>query len=428
MKLKWSLCGVLMLFLIGLLAIGAQALPVVVDQVEIEGTALAPSSTTRLQLERGQEVFIRVELRALADIDNVEITAFISGYEYGDFESLSDSTHVYDMEANVTYVKKLYLTLPDRVEQDSYKLRLIVSDRYGDELLENYNLKIDPTRHALKIRDVVFSPEETVTAGRALLTSVLVKNIGDKDEDSVKVRVSIPALGISATDYIDEIEADDSVLSEEIYMRIPNDAQAGDYTIRVTVEYDEGYEEISTSDTITVVEAESYVEPTPVGRDKTVISITTTVQELVKGEGGAVYPITLTNEGTDAKTYVISVEGADTWATYRLTPTNVVVLDAGESQTVYVYMTARDSADTGSKMFSVTISAADKVLKQLPLTASVVSSDVPSTTFEWGRVKKALEIGFVVLVVVLVVLAIIVGFTLIRRGGDSDEISGQTYY
>ncbi len=424
MKAKWKLCGILMLLLA--LVAGAQALPVSVDEVEIDGTELSPSSATRLEIERGDEVEVRIEMSANEEVDNVEVTGFISGYEYNDFESLSDSTHVFDMEENVTYVKKLYLKVPERVEEDDYKLRLIVSDRYGDEILQNYNLKIDPSRHLLKIRDVVFSPQHEVVAGRSLLTSVMVKNYGDKDEDSVKVHVSVPELGVSATDYIDEVEADDSVLSEEIWMRIPVTAEAGDYTVMVEVEYDEGYEVVTAQRTISVAAAEEVDSEEPAEEEKTVITISTDLQELVKGKGGSVYPITLTNEGTSSKTYVLGVEGVEDWATYRVSPSNVVVLDAGETQTVYVYLTAKQGADEGQKMFSVSVKSADEVLKEVPLRAQVVESD--SAVLSWDRVKRALEIGFFVLVVVLVVLAIIVGFSLLRRKEEPDEISGQTYY
>ena len=79
-------------------------------------------------------------------------------------------------------------------------------------------------------------------------------------------------------------------------------------------------------------------------------------------------------------------------------------------------------------MFSVTVSTADKVLRQVPLTASVVGDASSGPVLSLDRVKRALEIGFFVLVVILVVLAIIVGITLLRRKEEPDEISGQTYY
>ena len=364
MNNKFKVLSVLMLFLIGVLSIGAQASPLtdlVVDEVRVEGTDLAPAPQVNwLDLERDQEIEVRVELTGVGNVSDVEIMAFISGYEYNDYESMSDTTHVFDVEQDVTYVKKLHLRLPSRVEEDRYLLRIIVSDRAGDALTEDYQLKLDVPRHAMEIRDVIFSPEDYVQAGRALLTTVRVKNIGEKDEDSVKVSVKVPALGISASDYIDEIEAGDSTTSEELYMRVPPCSEPGDYTVKVEVEYDEGFEEVSATETITVEEGDACILPgeedgEPAGR--TIITVSTEIQDVARGEGGAVYPITLTNDASVTRTYVISVEGTEGWATTRTSPSNVVVLDGGETQTVFVYVSAASDASLGEHMFSVSVSA-----------------------------------------------------------------------
>ena len=60
--------------------------------------------------------------------------------------------------------------------------------------------------------------------------------------------------------------------------------------------------------------------------------------------------------------------------------------------------------------------------------ATVSGQDSTEWNWSWDRVKNALELGFVVLVVVLIVLAIIVGFTLLRKKDEPDDLSGQTYY
>jgi uncharacterized membrane protein len=428
MNSKIGILGVLMLVLIGLLAVAVSA--TITGQVEVDGTTLLPDATTRLDLERGQTVDVRIELTSDADVENVEVTGFISGYEYNDYEPMSDTTHLFDMEAGVTYVKHLQLTLPVRVEEDNYKLRIMISDRYSSLIVNNYNLKLDVARHALQIRDVVFNPEGDVVAGRALLSTVRVQNIGDLEEQSVKVKVSIPSLGISASDYIDTVEAGDSTTSEELYLRIPADAKAGDYIVDVTVEYDEGFESLSGKKTIHVSEpvcTEDACKPAPEqGEEKTIITISTDMQQLVKGQGGSVYPIALTNEGKSTKTYVIKVDGTEGWATSRLSPSNVVVLAPGETSTVFIYLSATDAATAGEHMFSVSISSADTVLKQLPLKASVVGAQAPA--FGWDKIKTALEIGFVILVVILVVLGLIIGFSKLREKDQPEEVSGQTYY
>jgi uncharacterized membrane protein len=261
-----------------------------------------------------------------------------------------------------------------------------------------------------------------------LLSTVRIKNVGEKDEESVKVNVAIPALGISASDYIDVIEAGDSTTSEELYMRIPADAKEGSYEVVTTVKYDDNYEIVTSKSTILVslpTCADDTCKTSAEKTDKTTITISSDAQKLVKGEGGSVFPIALTNQGSATKTYVVKVEGTEGWATARISPSNVIVLAPGETSTVFVYVSATDDAAAGDHVFSVSISSADSVLKSVPLKASVVG-ETPS--FGWDKIKTALEIGFVILVVILVVLGLIIGFSKLRDKEEPEEVSGQTYY
>jgi uncharacterized membrane protein len=426
---KFGIWSVLVLILAISMAAAVTALPISFDRVEVDGTDLSPMGPTRLDLERGQTVDVRMEISSAEDLSDVEITAFISGYEYNDFEKMSDTTHVFDMETGVTYVKNLKLTLPTKVDEDDYLLRIIATDRNGGETIQSYRLKLDVARHTLQITDVVFNPEDNVIAGRALLSTVRIKNAGEMDEESIKVTVAIPALAVSASDYIDLIEAGDSTTSEELYLRIPADAKPGIYDVLTTVKYDDGYEVVTQKGTIQVsapVCTEDACKAAPEKTDKTVITISTDTQKVTSGEGGTVYPIALTNQGSATKTYVVKVDGTDGWATARISPSNVVVLAPGESSTVFIYLSATEKAAAGEHMFSVTISSADNVLKELPLKASVVSETAPS--FGWEKIKTALEIGFVILVVILVVLGLIIGFSKLRDKEEPEEVSGQTYY
>jgi len=424
---KFGIWSVLVLILAISMAAAVTALPISFDRVEVDGTDLSPMGPTRLDLERGQTVDVRMEISSAEDLADVEITAFISGYEYNDFEKMSDTTHVFDMETGVTYVKNLKLTLPTKVDEDDYLLRIIATDRNGGETIQSFRLKLDVARHTLQITDVVFNPEGNVIAGRALLSTVRIKNAGEMDEESIKVTVAIPALAVSASDYIDLIESDDSTTSEELYLRIPADAKEGTYDILTTVKYDDGYEVVTSKGVILVtapVCVEDSCRPSEKA-DKTVITISTDTQRVTTG-AGTVYPIVLTNQGSATKTYVVKVDGTEGWASARISPSNVVVLAPGESSTVFIYLSATDKAAAGEHMFSVSISSADNVLKEIPLKASVASETAPS--FSWNNIKTALEIGFVILVVILVVLGLIIGFSKLRDKEEPEEVSGQTYY
>jgi uncharacterized membrane protein len=349
------------------------------------------------------------------------------------------------MRANVSYTKKLELTLPARIQVDQYRLRVYVRDRAGDELQQDYYVQVDTTRHSVKIKDVDVDPATEVEAGRSIRAIVDVKNYGQLDEDDVKVEFLVPELGLKALpDYLD-IEAGETKVSEELYLRIPVCAEPGQYTGQVKVTYDEGDEVVTQNVMLDVIESpvceasqpEQPAQPTqptqpeqPAPQEKTVITVGAQSQELTRGEGGAIYPITFTNSGSEAKTYVVAVTGADDWATVKISPLQTVVVGAGESKSVYVYVSAKETAEVAEHAFTVDVKdASGNVVKQIPLSASVVEPQGEEKSS--SGLKKALEIGLIVLVVVLIVVALIVVFTRKKEDEEEeaeDEISGQTYY
>jgi len=233
----------------------AAPVPVTVDEVLVNGDEIAINDLNRLNIERGEEIEIKVILTAFADTDNVQVEAEINGYEYDDKEETSDLTHVFDVEENVTYRKKLTVSIPSNADEDDYKLRITITNRNDESISQNFNLKIDAPRHSMAIRDIILNPSENVEAGRAVLAAVRVKNMGDRDEDSVKVTVRIPGLGLKASEYIDEVDDGDSETSEELFLPIPSCAEAKDYEVIAEVEYDDGHESVTESTMITVVDS-----------------------------------------------------------------------------------------------------------------------------------------------------------------------------
>ncbi len=405
-----------------------------VEYIKINGDVFEDGD--QLVVELGETLDIRVKMNATQDEENVKVEAQLVGYEYDDYEDISDSAHLFDMDVNTTEYKNMRIVVPEKMDKDYYDLKVEIGTRKGADLSYVFPLKIKGARHKLMIKDVVFSPEDNVRAGRSLLTTVRIKNYGERNEGDIKVKVSIPELGISAADYIDEIEEEDSTTSEELYMRIPDCSEPGIYDVEVEVEYDE-YDRASETKTIAIVEGdfcesqgqqpqqnEQPNQDTPV--PQTIISVGSLVQQLNKGEGGVIYPLTISNAGKQAKSYTVSVEGADAWATISINPTATTVLQPGEAKAIYIYVSANEDAAVGEHMFSATVTSNGDVLKQIPLTSQVTESAQQDS---WEKVKRGLEIGLVILVVLLVILGLIIGFNKLKEGKDEDEDEdSQTYY
>jgi len=252
------------LFVLSAVFVAAQqTVPVAIQQAEIDSTKIDPFGTNQLDIERAQNFELKLKFLSPMDAKDVEIRAFISGYEFSDVKDISDQIGPFDFDANITYVKKMQLTLPDDVSVDSYQLRVIVSDRNGRENVYNYQLQIDTKRHSMKIKDVIMPA--SVKSGQALLSTVRLENQGQKKENDVKVTVGISALGVSASDYVDEIKVDKQEDTEEMFIKLPKCADAGVYDVNVEVLFNDGYSKVSGVGKVTVLENEDCkVEPAPV--------------------------------------------------------------------------------------------------------------------------------------------------------------------
>ncbi|MBI2147541.1 hypothetical protein HYU19_03620 [Candidatus Woesearchaeota archaeon] len=409
-------------------------LPVNVLWVKINDDEVPNGATIREKVERGEELDIKVKIMAVQDTSDLGIQAWISGDD--DFILSDYAENIRDLDAGTLDTIKLKLKLPEIMETDKsghYKLRILLADRDGALKAYNYNFVVENPSNAIVVRDVFFSPNSQVQAGRALLTVVRLENLGEEDEDNVRVTVEIPDLNVAATDYIDEVEVDDEVSSEELYMRIPADAKPGVYDVVVTVDFDERAKDAKQVHQIQVLAGTmpSDDEESGAGKEggKTIVTIGPETQDAAQGaDKGAVYPVTLTNEGKTSKTYTIAVGGVEAFGSVQVSPSNVVVVNPSETKTVYIYLTMRSDATLGTHTFSVEIKSGDKSLQSVPLSVNVVGA----SDADWSSVKRGLEVGLVVLIVLLVILGVVIAVMKAKKkddeGSEQPAAEQTTYY
>ena len=419
-----------MMLVIALVATtAAGALPVTIEETKLNGDTLSPDEKNVWVMDRNNEYEVRVIVRANADLENVQIEGVMRGYDHRDRpEAITD---VFDMRENRTYVKTMDITVPERMDKDVYKLRLRIDDRAGDTTSETYNFEIQNKRHDLVIEDVVFSPYGEVQDGRALITSVRLRNYGMVDQEGVKVEARIPELGISAADYINEIEEGESVSSEELYMRIPKCTEEGTYDVEIRAEYHRGDHVTERTESIDVVKGVDCVdEPDePKEEKRTTLTIGQKEQDVKMGES-VTYPVTIKNSGSSDRTYVFEASSYQDWAEVEITPQSIVTVGPGQSKTAYVSVSPLEDAEKGKHNMNLKIESDGKTLQDLKFTANVKEEDEPVD--DRVDVKNVLLVGLLVLVVLLVILGLIIGFGKLR-GNDKDfenedDERGETYY
>ena len=378
-----------------------------------------------LEVRRGETLPIRVRVAANADVDDVQIIATISGYEYSEFETdkVLQQTRTFDMKAGREKSIDMELQIPVKMDNDEAgdiptKLRIFVTDRADLVKVFEYNLDIQGVEReeAILIKEAYLNPSDEVMAGRALSALVKVENVGDNDLDSVTLIVSVPELRIQDTETLDELDAGEKATFEETILRFPKATEAGIYTVEYKVKFNDYYSVVET-DTVEVLADGSEAEED----DKSFITVPST--QTIAGDAGAVYPITINNAGKNANSYMIDVQGVDGWGTARVDPSATVIVQPGNSETVFLYVAANDDAQAGNKVFQLSIES-DDMVKQVPLTAVISADDVK----EWDGLKRTLEIGLIILVIILILIGLVVGFNKLRGSDDDDDEDAKTYY
>jgi len=401
--------GLIALLVLSVLAssfVTAASVPVKVLGVYVNGKEVSDGEVRTIA--RDNKIDIDVKFQATGDDDYVTVEAEISGLEY-DREKARYETDVFSIREGNTYhtddFEKISIELPGRMDTGEYLLRIWIKDRDNSPVYEEVTLYVSTSRHGMKIKDVIFSPAYEVEAGHALVTKVKVKNTGEKDEEDVKVTVSIPALGVSDADYIDEVEAGETKTSEELWFRIPADAETGEYDVLVTVEFNDGEDQVSETYSLNVVGEESAAAEEQTTEEKVIIAVSDVVQDIVAGGAGVVYPLSLTNSGNTAKTFTVTATAGD-WAALKVAP-STVVLQPGETRIVYVNVAAGKDAPVGEQVIGVAVKSNGEVLKELTMKVNVLPAA--------GGKITLLEGALIVLIVILIIVGLVVGFSRMKK-------------
>lgn len=404
-----------------------------IEKVEVNGDTVLANTVT--SVERGETLDVKVTILGTSNktVDAVRVKAEIEGWE---FEDIDDRTDFFTVRPGVKYVKTLKLNIPDDIDtEERFTLRVEAED--SDEQAEFTSIIDTATaRHEVNINDVIFRSGETVRAGDSLLLDVVVENDGSRKEEDISVRVSIPELGINLREFIDQLitekaeidaerERDTDTEKVRFSVRIPNNAKSGDYDLNVEVNYNRGKSTVRSTETVTV----SGVAPTTEPEAETIITLDSASKQVAAGEG-VVYKLMFANLASQAQTFSVSVAGTENIGSSRVDP-GFLTLQPGQSGDMFVFLTANEATPVGKYSFKATINSNGNPVKDVTLQVEVTGIQ-PSTPADFEDVRRGLEIGFVVLLIILVILGIIIAIGKLRGGDKLDEEptsgEGQTYY
>lgn len=432
-----SIFLVLVLSLTGLVipSTDAQEAPFEIVDVDIDGNDvnLEGEGTGYIYVNRGETISVLVEVASdnlfwedldnrmdleNGRVDNIMVRAEILGYKYDDIEDRSDMFYI---EYDGTDFANLRLTIPEDMDlkDDKYTLRIKAYNR-NYEVEQSVKLRIRAERNLLDIMDVIFTPGLTLDANQPLFTTVRIENMGYEKEENIRVEVSVPQLGKSAVTYIDELvagvdEDDDkdvesSDSTDAIYLDLRG-SEKGTYDLIVKVSFDRGHEVITKNYQLVINGVQAQTQ-------EVLVSSIETSKSVEAGQG-IVYKIDIANMGSNARSFVVEVAGLD-WGNYRVDPT-ITIVQEGSSAEMFVYVSPNSDV-AGQRTFAVNVKEGNNVVKQFSFQANITEGKS-----EWGNILTGLQIGFVVLLVILVILGIILAATRMGKKDDEEPL-GETYY
>lgn len=414
---------------IGADGVAGRALDISIDNVEVEGDTVAENQNNFVVIDKGEKKLnLKVRLTSLENVEAAHIDAVLT-FENGDV--VADATTTFDIKDGDNVVKELELPLISKFEQNSFKLKVKVVDAEGDSEEKVYGLKLSQKKFPFVISSIALTPESNVEAGKNLVARLSFKNSGVVPLEGINAKVSIPELGVSSTKFIDQIKNSKlPEVREDFILKILDNTPTGTYTVRSEIASQFGGEsEVKELPVFILGKNEQAVQ---IVNEKLVINIPIAKQDIKNDGSEVIYPLMLTNEGHDANTYTLLLDGAN-WANLRLSDSNAFVIRPKETKTINVFASTQANV-IGEQIFLVTIQSNDKVLKQIPLKGNIVGA-APVKGLLAAKLKNILEIILVGLVVVLAAMGFFFGVKKYLQGADEsiseeipDQEQGEAYY
>ena len=223
--------------------------------------------------DRGQGITSYIEMSSPTDLKDVQVKVSFSGNNNDKIES---QTELFDMDKNTTHIKKFTLTLPKEMDLGKYHMRFQVTDKNSLSKTCYVPYNIVAQRNLVTIKDNAVQQSTAVDAGGFLQVKSLVKNIGQKEQDWMKVTLEVASLGISDSKYFTNVPAERSVEFDGL-LKIPKSATADNYFAKLKVLYYDG--DSSTVKTIPfTVKESSTTSVTTSNTNNQILATTTTTQ------------------------------------------------------------------------------------------------------------------------------------------------------
>jgi hypothetical protein len=230
-----------------------------IKNVEVDGDDLSDGGSADIKPDTNIDIEVKVENTGDIDVDNVKVEVTIFDIRSGnrDIEEESDDFKLKDGDDDTVTIK---VRIPDDLDENEYDIRIEVkgTDDNGARHIETLQgvLDVQKDDHDLRLTSDLSADE--LSCNRAITIQTTVKNLGDGDEDDVRITVTNPSLGINEESATVDLDENDR-LRRSFSLNLEN-AKVGSYTVDVRVYRDDNNLEDSQALPLKITECVQKIE------------------------------------------------------------------------------------------------------------------------------------------------------------------------
>lgn len=318
------------------------------------------------------------------DTDQVEVD--VSNLDSGD-----DTTVTFDFVLS-SDVEAADYTMVVKLINDGNEKEQCVFDK-------SQEISVEKETRQVIVKEV--QSEKTVKAGETITLEAEVANIGEKDEDKVKVTAYNSALGLNMFKEVDSLDSGNSE-TVTFTFTVPATTNEGLYKITFTTDYnyddeDETYDDSESDDDLVYsINVFGGIASQP--------TIGAKLPSDAKVGKELSVELTLTNNGKTNATYMLDLENYATWAKDVQLDSSSIIVRPGEIKTVEVKMTP---TKTGTNQFTVKATYNDGEVKTQSVSVAIAGSIFAGIVATLGTTGTVLVSAIVLLILVIIIVAIV---------------------
>ena len=216
------------------------------------------------EAQPGDAIEFRVEVKnnftSAEDLEIEDVVVEVTIEEIDDGDDLEEESSEFDLDAGDDKRGTIRFEVPLEVEEDTYTVVIRAEgddeNNTNQEIEMRLKLEVEKENHLLKITRASLSPAEVSCNRKNVQLATTIINIGNEDEEDVKVQVLNSDLGVDIEENAGELQAEpneeESRFSNVYSFSVPNDAEAGSYPIVVRTLYDDDRRRAEETATLTV--------------------------------------------------------------------------------------------------------------------------------------------------------------------------------